>query len=1212
MKHNLTKRLMSLLLALVLVIGMLPMNVFAAQAAEPEVPDTTQDQQTDPAPQQEPDPSQTPAPAAEGTYHVSAVGGSHLSIRFNYTNAGGLQTHTYYTKASYIDQDVKIGAGVSLLFTLDSNSAYTVGSEDVTCTVGGEPVALVYSVTAGYPHFSLPDTLATGGDVVFTINEQLADGWIPVNTNLTNCTLEGSDLVKVGGTYTGKLTPAEGYILPTTITRTNYYGTSTVDVAEDGSFSFTIGSAETQITSTTIKASGVVPAAKIGTTLYRTLEEALADANANGGTIVILKDYVGIDAEEVNITGDVTIDANGFKFYTSSDRFGTMFVKNGAKLTLTGNGSCYGNYYDEAIRVEAGGTLQVDSGITFATDGANNILNHGTTTFSGTGHYVTNEGGVMHVYGTVTQCLLNSGGTMNIYDGALLSRTSQIPLQNRVKGTVNIYGGTIHGGSSSMSSSSGMVNIYGGTFYKAIEVTLDNTNYADDPQIGKYMISGGNFPNGLTVNTYTEIAEKTMVEDIIAEGKGVYADGSYVSDLNVASISGNVTVGEKQTVYVAAVALGTANEQKFETIEEAMDAAITLKGQTVSLLSDATFTDGASVTFDVNTFVKIDLCGYTLTLSDADGFVCANTFILDSSSAMSGKLVADEAIWTVCNFTIQSGTVDADIYVTDMSNLHGALYIKGGSYKGTLQRAGADNTISLQGGTFLGGVTLAASYDTTDDVELADLIPSGKAYYLGGSPITLSAGQMSITGGDVTIGEKPADTVMLEIGTTVTKYPTIDAAIAAVNSSTATQVHEITLLANVTAAADLMPNKMLVIDLCGKTLELGTNQIITSNGNSLVLHNTNSAVGTISGSNSDCLIEANSSVSIQTKVTVDNTAYDNAVSVTASGSLTSSGTIDSVLSVKDVTINAGTVRSIVNNGGAVYIRNGSVGAANVQYPIENNLEGTIYVYGGEITGSIGVIASSGKVYISGGTFTGKLISSLDNTNYSPAKTGSFELSGGTYKNGITVEGMYLADILKANHVYFQRSIEITPTATQTAITGSDVTVAKPVVAIVEIDGVSKEFTDIEAAFERAHFNSGAIVTLMHDVKIVESMYLPAVRTSYEMTLDLNGRTMVFYDDAYATYGYLTLCDSVTGGMITRTNSSDASVKCAISVHEDGHLHMTGGTVQGAYSEDDSYAALGAYGAIQLVDHPAAPCQAEAQTLSFPANGTGTMRPGVFP
>ena len=501
------------------------------------------------------------------------------------------------------------------------------------------------------------DSTQCSEDIGTNVTETISTDYVEIRTNLTNLTLEGDTLAKVTESYTVRITPAEGYLVPTTVTVNNGSWDLRHNYDVDETTNTGILTIDTDILSGAagkyliIKATAVTPEAQIGDEYYRTFDEALDAANANGGTIVLRKDYLCSGKDNPQITGDVTIDSNGYKFSVSSARFGQLTVESGASLTLTGNGILMVGTNKIPIVVQSGGEIIVDKDLTMKTEQNvryTAIENHGTTIFRGTGPQLDNkESGTAYIYGNLGM-VFNEGGVANIYDGAVLSGY-QYPIENRLKGTVNIFGGSISG-TIAITASSGTINIEGGTISCPLEVGLDNYNYASDPQNGKYLVSGGSFPNGIEVQGTTyDNGELVTIADIIDPTKLVWdEDGNNITDLDVTKIS--------KSVYVSA-------EKIYLELEES-DFEVTLPnnliydglGKNVSVIANPALTGVGAITVHYYDEKGVEL---------NNAPVSVGTYTVKVTVDQGSKFDAITSPMEICTFTIQPKSIESDWVTLD-------------------------------------------------------------------------------------------------------------------------------------------------------------------------------------------------------------------------------------------------------------------------------------------------------------------------------------------------------------------------------------------------------------------------------------------------------------------------------------------------------------------------------------------------------------------
>ena len=305
--------------------------------------------------------------------------------------------------------------------------------------------------------------------------------------------------------------------------------------------------------------------ARIASTYYDTLQEAVDDVNANTNTtIYLLKDteenivvptntIINFDLQEH------TVSATSGDVLTNS---GTIEIKNGSMSNSTASAVVFKN--------NAGATLNILSGTytnTSPTQDANVILNNGIAYITGgtcngygqaavinnvnsTARLYISGGRLIGYNTTKGQAIWNSGGAIRISDNAYLESSSHDrgALHN-ASGTVTVTGGTIIGKYLSAIKNEATMTIG----------TKDNTFYKDIIDIQGETVgidSSTNFAwyDGLVKGKNNALANKskaTPLEDghgIIISGTSIngttyqtaYTSGSYVTitfDANTGSVS---------------------------------------------------------------------------------------------------------------------------------------------------------------------------------------------------------------------------------------------------------------------------------------------------------------------------------------------------------------------------------------------------------------------------------------------------------------------------------------------------------------------------------------------------------------------------------------------------------------------------------------------------------------------------------------------------
>ena len=228
-----------------------------------------------------------------------------------------------------------------------------------------------------------------------------ADGVHVVNAEVSGLALEGKGLV--GGIFGIALgSDVNGATLSNvalTATKAEWVNGTGIVVGTIASNKITVAGvvaenvtgADTLVGSTYVeKPTTVVPAieARIGDTYYTTLQAALNAAN--GATVVVLRDIV-LDATLVLDGKNATLDLNGKTIDAAFEGsiVEVLWVKNGATLTITGNGTMLATgdgEYVEVISATDSGKVTIENG-TFVSNGC-------TVVYATRGAIVTINGGL--------------------------------------------------------------------------------------------------------------------------------------------------------------------------------------------------------------------------------------------------------------------------------------------------------------------------------------------------------------------------------------------------------------------------------------------------------------------------------------------------------------------------------------------------------------------------------------------------------------------------------------------------------------------------------------------------------------------------------------------------------------------------------------------------------------------------------------------------
>ena len=286
------------------------------------------------------------------------------------------------------------------------------------------------------------------------------------------------------------------------------------------------------------------PEAMIGETPYATLAEAVAEANASGGTVKVMKD-VALTGP-LTVTGSMVLDLNGNTVSYSSDIPGDAMLTNNGALTVQ-DSSAEGD----------GKFVYTYTGAADTSYGKGNytIVNNGTLNVS-SGTVENATAAMSHAYYAVQNF---AGATLNVYGGNIINKTGHaVRMASFGAGAnnVNVSGGYIEGtraimvqlpGSDSSSAPEYNLNISGGTLasnettYNLGVYIFSNGQSAANVKLG---ISGGTINGNVAINA---AATGTMAKDSarVTGGtiNGEYGIFSYSDDDDTAAAVISITGG---------------------------------------------------------------------------------------------------------------------------------------------------------------------------------------------------------------------------------------------------------------------------------------------------------------------------------------------------------------------------------------------------------------------------------------------------------------------------------------------------------------------------------------------------------------------------------------------------------------------------------------------------------------------------------------------
>ena len=439
--------------------------------------------------------------------------------------------------------------------------------------------------------------------------------------------------------------------------------------------------------------------AAVGNKQFTSLAEAIAYANANGGTVTLLDDIALTEGIIIVAGKEITLDLNGkILSYTSDVAGEDMIVVKGkliiddsvgnGKITYVNTDTTGANVTVSTISAEAGSTLVINNGIienkTVKQDGSSiysfaiDMLTNGSL---GDVSVTINDGTVYSDYMAIRQ--FNNGdackNTLVVNGGYIYGarRAIQIHFKNNAA-YLTITDGKIEGGNYSLCflTTSENLSVTGGEF-------IGDVWYSG----ATGFISGGTFDN-------------PVYEAYCAEG--------YVPVDN-----GDGTYGVKEGSYVAEL-----NGTKYESLQEAI-AYANANGGTVTLLGNIELSESIKVTGTVT----LDLNGYTITGTDNN--VTGNFYLIDnvgtltvtdSSEDKTGKITLEATTdrnWSnssvvIANnpggkLTVESGTIE-HLGGTDMAYAIDNLTNGKGTYAETVINGGTIKSAYIAIRQFLNGI----------------------------------------------------------------------------------------------------------------------------------------------------------------------------------------------------------------------------------------------------------------------------------------------------------------------------------------------------------------------------------------------------------------------------------------------------------------------------------------------------------------------------
>ncbi len=753
--------------------------------------------------------------------------------------------------------------------------------------------------------------------------------------------------------------------------------------------------------------------AKIGSTYYESLADAVAKANKNSKAVTLVANVTG--SIEIVSTKTCTIDLNGF---TLTNTEGEHTIVNNGTLTIKDSSTAQ--------------TGTVDN----VTHGCGALVNNGTVILSGGTFERSAEKGTLEPYGNGGNSwyTIANYGTMTINNGTTVKNAGGYSSNIRNGGQdstakLTINGGTFDGGVNTVKNdANGVLEIKGGELKNTAQYVIMNWNQAT--------ISGGTFETAetagavlfssaygtdgtacgeltITGGTFTAAGSKLIDDAYDANNHGTVkiSGGSFNRAVDpkhcdtgfIPKDNGDGTYGVKEGVYVAKV-----DNVKYETLQAAINAA--KGGSTVRLLANVTLTETA--VFPAGKTVHLNLVGHNITATGTALLINGTTDIQSTGGVGTIESTGNVAVAVGNNasLTVYSGTLkgregavitgtstgakieirkNATLIATDNAVIAG-----NGS-----KRDGKPNTILVKGGTFIGGIVTdgyiaCGIYAPWND----NVTVSGGTFNItNGAGIVARAGTVKVTGGTFNCGD---GTAKGWVGDSKNKVP--NAALVfdeAANYPALTESSQI-LVSGGTFSTDPAANGAKLADgYVANKDESGMYKVAKSNPvaeiNGVKYDTLQAAINAAQATQGGATITLLKNINTESYYTVNG---DNPVTIDLAGrNITGSGIsgLFYVTAKGDLTIKGeGIVTAVEDNGAAM--------AVWVRSPIAKvTLEGGTYTQ--QITNTNDphfdlIYVERGNVYVKGGTykgFTPDWTLNCKDEHYL-SKEANIEVTGGTF------------------------------------------------------------------------------------------------------------------------------------------------------------------------------------------------------------------------
>ncbi len=547
------------------------------------------------------------------------------------------------------------------------------------------------------------------------------------------------------------------------------------------------------------------------TTVEKTLAEMFADAQ-DGETLRLEQDVTVTGQEDADYknSGTVTLDLNGHTITGDNKNIalraigteagkGTLKITNGTIKTNSGTYCTVGakdaalelsdmrlensTAYGCSVKAFAGGTIDLKKVCSTSQTGggveaAGGTVNIYDSTFTQTGYYDHNS---------VNPAASGGTGTVNVYGGSFTSENYGLYIFSS-GGTINVYDGTFKAGEekavvkadldlNSYPAATANINIYGGDFTGKIDI-------ADKEEV-HVEITGGTFADtGLTKEAFSAY---TAEGTVVTEGP----DGTFtVKELD--ETNGVAEVGGR---YYASLQKAVDNAGKGETVTLLQDTAedivipegaeltLNLNGKTLANHENHTITNKGTLTITGGGTVDNVTHARAAIQNEPGGNVVLNggAYTRSKENGQNAEASGGNSYYNIVNH----GTMEINSGVSVTQNGQFSSMIENGWYNGSQNTGGKNSVLTINGGTFSGGLNTIKNDDygelvindgTFTSMSQAAFLNWNVATVNGGTfdaagasngvilngyiDGTMDQGKLTINGGTFNAGEKTVITTM--------------------------------------------------------------------------------------------------------------------------------------------------------------------------------------------------------------------------------------------------------------------------------------------------------------------------------------------------------------------------------------------------------------------------------------------------------------------